>query len=264
MSSYEFKNMDDSYRKSIGLRCSDLFKIKCNLPQVNVKKRESICVNNLSFAYKDRKIFNDISFKAYTGEIIAICGHNGVGKTTLAQILCGLKKEKYGSIFFNNKKVTFRKRRNYVYFVMQDTDCSLFGDSVEEELLLNSKNKDKFEIENILREYNLFDKKDNHPASLSGGQKQRLSLAVSDVIDSDIIILDEPTSGLDYKNMTIISEHLKSLGLKGKTILIITHDYEFASMTCNKVLHFESSESIEMFDLNDDNFSSLYECLMSS
>ena len=97
---------------------------------------------------------------------------------------------------------------------------------------------------------------------MSGGQKQRLSLAVSDIIDSDILILDEPTSGLDYKNMCNISNHIRELSAKGKTILIITHDYEFAAMTCNKVLHFISSDKIEMFDLVN-NHKNLFDCFMS-
>ena len=64
--------------------------------------------------------------------------------------------------------------------------------------------------------YGLFEWKERHPATLSGGQKQRLTLAVSDWIDTPILILDEPTSGLDYKNMARISEHLKVTGSKRK------------------------------------------------
>ena len=97
--------------------------------------------------------------------------------------------------------------------------------------------------------------------TLSGGQKQRLTLAVSDWIDTPVLILDEPTSGLDFKNMMRISEHLKALAQKGKTILIITHDYEFAAMTCNRVLHFVDEGHVETFPLQE-NLSRLYSCLM--
>ncbi len=75
------------------------------------------------------------------------------------------------------------------------------------------------------------------------------------------MILDEPTSGLDYKNMVRISEHLKALAQKGKTILIITHDYEFAAMTCNRVLHFIDEGHAETFPLQG-SLPRLYSCLM--
>ena len=90
---------------------------------------------------------------------------------------------------------------------------------------------------------------DFHPATLSGGQKQRLTLAVSDWIDTPILILDEPTSGLDFQNMQRISDHLKSLTEKGKTILVITHDYEFAAMTCNRALYFSDRNHIDDFPI---------------
>ncbi len=168
----------------------------------------------------------------------------------MSNILCGIQKEKTGQVLYNGQEISKGKRKNFAYFVMQNTDCQLFGDSVEEELLLNGKRK--------LPEPGW---KDKHPATLSGGQKQRLTLAVSDWIDTPVLLLDEPTSGLDFKNMMRISEHLKALAQKGKTILIITHDYEFAAMTCNRVLHFVDEGHAETFPLQG-NLPRLYSCLM--
>lgn len=263
MTPKELMAINEDKRRKLGIRSSNLKKIIFNRPQLSINKLETLSVKDLSFYYKRGcYVFNNISFKAYAGNIIAICGRNGAGKTTLSKILCGIKKEKHGDILYSGKKLSYKKRKNNAYFVMQNTDCSLFGDSVENELRLNKKNADDKYIDKILMEYNLLAYKKNHPSSLSGGQKQRLSLAVSDVIDSDILILDEPTSGLDYKNMCNISNHIRELSAKGKTILIITHDYEFAAMTCNKVLHFISSDKIEMFDLTS-NQEKLLDCFMS-
>ncbi|MDO4295570.1 MAG: ATP-binding cassette domain-containing protein [bacterium] len=164
-------------------------------------------------------------------------------------------------MLYHGKEVPRNKRKNVAYFVMQNTDCQLFGDSVEEELLLNGKGSTKEQREELLKECGLLAWKDRHPATLSGGQKQRLTLAVSDWIDTPVLILDEPTSGLDFKNMVRISKHLKSLAQKGKTILIITHDYEFAAMTCNRVLHFRDAGRTETFPLQG-NLPRLYSCLM--
>ena len=119
---------------------------------------------------------------------------------------------------------------------MQNTDCQLFGEDVAEELKLNQKRLDEKEIETILKRYALWEYREQHPAALSGGQKQRLTLAVADIINPEIMILDEPTSGLDGENMRNISTHLIELAQQGKTLLVITHDYEFALSTCDRVL----------------------------
>ena len=128
-------------------------------------------------------------------------------------------------------------------------------------LKLKTKEEAEQSALKLLQRIGLEDKKDVYPSTLSGGQKQRLTLAVSDWIDTPVLILDEPTSGLDFKNMMRISEHLKALGQKGKTMLIITHDYEFAAMTCNRVLHFVDEGHVETFPLQE-NLSRLYSCLM--
>lgn len=219
-------------------------------------------VESLCFAYRKNPIFENLSFKAYSGDLIAIIGHNGVGKTTLSNILCGIKKEKAGKVLYYGKEVPRKKRKDFAYFVMQNTDCQLFGDSVTEELKLNKKNAEDRQIEELLKLYGLWDLRDSHPATLSGGQKQRLTLAVSDWIDTPILILDEPTSGLDFQNMQRISDHLKALAEKGKTILIITHDFEFAAMTCNRALHFSDKSHMEDFPLQG-NLDKLYSCLMA-
>lgn len=256
----EILSLSESERKAIGIRATNLKRIEMDIPE-RESKRESLSVHKLSFAYRKRTILEDISFKIYTGDVVAIIGHNGVGKTTLSNILCGIQKEKSGRILFDGKEIAPKKRKHVAYFVMQNTDCQLFGDSVAKELRLNRKQADEQQIEELLRTYDLLDWKDCHPATLSGGQKQRLALAVSDWIDTSILILDEPTSGLDFRNMQRVSKHLKSLTQKGKTILVITHDFEFAAMTCNRAIHFSDGRHTEEFSLQG-NLSKLYGCLM--
>lgn len=256
----ELLSMPEAKRKDIGIRAADLRHIEVDIPS-RKEKDVTLEVKGLAFSYRKHPVFHDISFQAYAGDLIAIIGHNGIGKTTLSNILCGMQKEKAGQILYSGKDVSKGRRKNFAYFVMQNTDCQLFGDSVEEELLLNGKGSTQEQRDDLLKMYGLFEWKERHPAILSGGQKQRLTLAVSDWIDTPILILDEPTSGLDYKNMVRISEHLKALAQKGKTILIITHDYEFAAMTCNRVLHFIDEGHAETFPLQG-SLPRLYSCLM--
>lgn len=260
-SAEELLQLSELERKAIGIRAAKLGRIEVTAP-VSTKQEETLSVNNLSFAYRKRPIFENLSFKAYAGDLIAIIGHNGVGKTTLSNVLCGIKKENAGKVLYCGKEVSRNRRKDFAYFVMQNTDCQLFGDSLAEELKLNRKNAEDGQIEELLKLYGLYEWRDFHPATLSGGQKQRLTLAVSDWIDTSVLILDEPTSGLDFRNMQRISEHLKLLAEKGKTILIITHDYEFAAMTCNRALHFSDGSHVEDFPLQG-NLEKLYSCLMA-
>lgn len=245
-------------RRVKGIRAADLSRVtaECVLEQ---RTADALSVENVSFSYHKRRIFSGLSFTAQTGACIAVVGHNGVGKTTLAHLLCGLSKEDSGQIRFRGAAVPPRRRKQQAYFVMQNTDCQLFGDSVADELLLNGASAEMCSA--LLDLYGLSKWHDAHPATLSGGQKQRLALAVSDLIQTPVLILDEPTSGLDYHNMQRISTHLKALAAQGRTLLIITHDYEFAAMTCDSVLHLQDGGACEQFPLAG-NLTRLYDVLM--
>ena len=179
----ELLSMPEAKRKDIGIRAADLRHIEVDIPS-RKEKDVTLEVKGLAFSYRKHPVFHDISFQAYAGDLIAIIGHNGIGKTTLSNILCGMQKEKAGQILYSGKDVSKGRRKNFAYFVMQNTDCQLFGDSVEEELLLNGKGSTQEQRDDLLKMYGLFEWKERHPAILSGGQKQRLTLAVSDWIDT--------------------------------------------------------------------------------
>ena len=217
---------------SLGLRSNNIASLSAKRSK-NKEMKPTISISNLSFAYKKNKILENLNWIIGKGEIIALVGENGVGKTTIARLLCGLIKEKSGMIEFAGSEIKKRKRMKKAYYVMQDTDCQLFTESVSEEL--TSGTEDNSNIDEILKKYMLLDYKARHPASLSGGQKQRLTLAVAEIIDRDILILDEPTSGLDGANMRRIAGIIKELSEQGKTIIVITHDYEFILSCCSRV-----------------------------
>ena len=205
----EFRALADSERIRLGLRCFTLDNEKDEVP---TKCNSGILeIDNLSVSYKNRTIFSNASFAAARGDIIAVTGRNGSGKSAFLRVLCGLMKEKAGRIVFDGKPYPYKKRRELCYMTMQDVVHQLFSDSVWEEFSLLNKTVDEQEITKILRRLDLLDYKDKHPMTLSGGQKQRLALAVATLANKDIMIFDEPTSGLDYGNMIKVCELIKEL-----------------------------------------------------
>jgi energy-coupling factor transport system ATP-binding protein len=207
---------------------------------------ETFRISELSFGYKRKKedgnpkenVLQNISMSANKGEIIALIGDNGAGKTTLAKVCCGLLKGKSGSVVLNGRSLRPGKRPGNIYFVMQDSDYQLFGDSVFNEGMIGKrKNNDlNAKVEKTLKELSLWEEREKHPAALSRGQKQRLTIAGALMTDSRVVFFDEPTSGLDRDSMIRVSKQLKMLSEQGRIVFVITHDFEFVTETCQRVV----------------------------
>ena len=174
--------------------------------------------------------------------IIAMIGNNGAGKTTFAKCFTGLTKKTKGTITFNGVSLTRKRRIKDSYLVMQDVNCQLFTESVEDELELGLKGKYQAEVDEVLKEMDLERFKESHPHSLSGGQKQRVAIGASLLTNKNIIFLDEPTSGLDYFHMKQTAENIKKLSDSGKLVFVITHDPEFIQQCCNYLVFLNNGE----------------------
>ena len=130
--------------------------------------------------------------------------------------------------------------------IMQDVNHQLFTESVLDEVMLSMTDRkmDKEEKEakakEILDKLSLSDYCDVHPMALSGGQKQRTAIASGIASSKPIIIFDEPTSGLDLNHMYRVADLIKELKRIGKTVLIITHDYEFILKCCDYVIQLDN------------------------
>ncbi|GAA0060158.1 MULTISPECIES: ABC transporter ATP-binding protein [Bacillota] len=245
-----------------GLRLFDLSSIKKPDHSYKTIGTEEILyeVENLTVRLGGRKIIEDISIKVDSENcgIVGIIGKNGVGKTTLAKVLCGIIKSKNGKVTLNGKKLSTRECLKTSYFVMQDADYQLFTESVHDEMLLGKKSsKDLNEkIEKSLKELNLDACINQHPMSLSGGQKQRVSIAIATIDEAKIVFFDEPTSGLDGENMRHVSQILKEIS-REKIIFIISHDIEFIANTCERVLCLHEGKVFDDFILGHENLSKL-------
>ncbi len=198
-------------------------------PKIQENKEDSrICFDHFYFAYEPHQPIIDIpSLEIKEGQITALVGKNGRGKTTFLRCLCGLERKCQGIMRYQGKAYNRRQRLKKMYLVMQDVNHQLFTESVLEEVLISMKVEDHQVAQSLLTQFDLWDYRERHPSSLSGGQKQRLAVATALASERNILAFDEPTSGLDYYHMLQIAKVMKSLKAMGRTIIVVTHDWEF-------------------------------------
>ena len=198
-----------------------------------------ITLRNFHFAYHgEKKNIVDIPIlQIAAGQITAIVGANGAGKTSFLNCLCGLEKRCKGTLEYEGKLYDSKSRKKLCFMVMQDTGNQLFTESVLDEVLISLKKGTANEKETameIIRNLDLADFADRHPQSLSGGQKQRLAIACALASGRDLLLLDEPTSGLDYAHRKETAALLEKLRSMGTTILVVTHDSELIRSCCTR------------------------------
>ena len=198
-----------------------------------------ITLRNFHFAYHgEKKNIVDIPMlQIAAGQITAIVGANGAGKTSFLNCLCGLEKRCKGTLEYEGKLYDSKSRKKLCFMVMQDTGNQLFTESVLDEVLISLKKGTANEKETameIIRNLDLADFADRHPQSLSGGQKQRLAIACALASGRELLLLDEPTSGLDYAHMKETAALLEKLRSMGTTILVVTHDSELIRACCTR------------------------------
>jgi ABC-type multidrug transport system fused ATPase/permease subunit len=194
---------------------------------------KEISFNNVSFKYNQEQVLENISFKIKKGETVAIVGHSGAGKSTIADLLIRFYDVVEGSINIDNvnvKKINLSQLRNLMGVVTQDSilfndtviNNIAFGVEIENSQVLESAkmaNADEF-IQNLDEKYETFIGDAGN--KLSGGEKQRLSIARAIYKNPEILILDEATSSLDTKSEKAVQEALNRL-MKNRTSLVIAH-----------------------------------------
>ena len=225
----QFSTLSERERISMGLRT--LKETRITIPECTAVKGE-LCLERICSRYTKQ----EISFVASSGDVIGIVGKNGVGKTTLCKIICGLLKEQSGTVSYQGKKLTRRQRQRLCTMVMQDVNHQLFTDSVVDECELAAPEASKEKIDKLLQGSDLLPYKEVHPAVLSGGQRQRLAVCQAVLSGKKVVIFDEPTSGLDYTHMMQTGEIIQKLSHEGYIVLVITHDYEFLNLVCHSVI----------------------------
>ena len=211
-------------------------------------------VRDLHFSYNDEKhALNGVDVKIYDGEKIAVLGSNGAGKSTFFLSINGVLKPHAGEVIYRGEKIT-KKRLNHlrknVGIVFQDADNQIIASTVMSEVAFGPMNL-KLPREEVLRRVdkaldymNITEFRDRPPHYLSGGEKKRVSIADIIAMESEVIIFDEPTAALDPLNAQMLEEVLRKMGEEGRTILISTHDVDFAYRWAERVLVFHQGKII--------------------
>ena len=192
-------------------------------------------ISDLSFTYEktNKRTLNDISVSINKGEMVAIVGTNGAGKSTFSKVICGMETQDHGTIMFDGldfATLSIKERAEHVGYVMQNPNQMISNVMIFDEVAMGLRlrgvpeDEVKTRVEKALDICGLYKMRNWPISALSYGQKKRVTICSILVLEPDMMILDEPTAGQDYRNYTKIMEFLKGLNERGITIVMITHD----------------------------------------
>ncbi|ROR28325.1 cobalt/nickel transport system ATP-binding protein [Mobilisporobacter senegalensis] len=217
-------------------------------------KQPILKITDLSYSYDNHeKILKDVNLDIFEREKIAVLGANGSGKSTFFLNINGVLIHETGDIYYRDTKIDKKNRnelRKRVGIVFQDADNQIIASTVLAEVsfgpmnLKLSKEKVKEQVYEALDYMNLIGFEERPPHYLSGGEKKRVSIADIIAMKPEVIIFDEPTASLDPLNQQMLEEVLKKLEKEGKTVLISTHDVDFAYRWAERILVFSKGEII--------------------
>jgi len=207
-----------------------------------------LTLKNVSKEYNKISVLSNVNLIVKSGEMIAVMGESGKGKTTLLNII-GLISDKSGgdiTIYdYNNPRINSKEsmllRRNKIGYLFQN-----YGLIDDESVLWNlklaltykkmSKKEKNDKIDNLLNEFNILKLKNKKVYQLSGGEQQRIALIRLILQESNLILADEPTGSLDEENRNFVISVLKKLNDGGKTIIIVTHD-SYVGSQCERIVN---------------------------
>lgn len=211
-------------------------------------KEPILSVRDLHYVYGNGQVALDgVSVDINEGEKIAVIGSNGAGKSTFFLNMNGVLTPESGKITYRgtviNKK-NLKELRKSIGIVFQDADNQIIASTVRAEVGFGPMNlklpKEEVikRVDEALTYMNILDFKDRPPHYLSGGEKKKVTIADIIAMKSEIIIFDEPTASLDPLNAQMLEEVLLKLGMEGKTMLISTHDVDFAYRWAERAIVF--------------------------
>ena len=213
-------------------------------------------INQLSKYFHGKQVLHSIDLEIKEGEIVTIIGPSGSGKSTLLRCMNLLEVPEAGEVLFEgtnllDPKTNLNEIREHIGMVFQNFNLfsnKTVGENITLALKLLKKMDDQSAKEiafNLLTRVGLADKIDVYPSKLSGGQKQRVAIARSLALNPKLMLFDEPTSALDPEMVKEVLDVMKELGEGGMTMVIVTHEMQFARAVADRVVFLDDGKIIE-------------------
>ncbi|BCU51533.1 ABC transporter [Staphylococcus auricularis] len=246
-----FNRLPQTAVAQLGLRATDLRALQPS-SHTDQSNHDGLSIKGLKYRYHRRApwVLDIDELHIARGQVTALIGHNGAGKSTFARCLTGVLHPNHGRIMFDQQVLSNKERLKRIYMVFQEVSHQLFTESVEEELLLSQPGMNSDEIKTELEKHQLASLQQQHPIALSGGEQQRLAVASAMVADREVLIFDEPSSGLDGARMREMSQQLNELAAAGYTVILITHDYELLLNCVDQIAELEQGSVVAQYALN--------------
>lgn len=217
---------------------------------------EIVSVKNLCKRYDELTVLDNISFSVKKGEVVVIVGPSGCGKSTLLRCLNGLEEIQDGRIFLDGDKIETNRNKNNglcekIGMVFQSYDLfphkTILQNITLAPILVKKRKRKEVEEEALalLERVGLSSKKDSYPRQLSGGQKQRVAIVRALIMHPEVLLLDEITAALDPEMVREVLDVVLNLAREGRTMLIVTHEMQFARAVADRMLFLEGGKIVE-------------------
>ena len=213
-----------------------------------------IRIENIDFGYSDEiKALNNISLAIHQGERVALIGHNGSGKTSLAKHLNGLLRPSEGKVWIgdqNTEDMSVASLAHRVALLFQNPDDQISKRRVWDEVAFGPKNlrypKNRIDnlVEASLSLFELLPLKNYNPYDLGYSERKKVALASIIAMDTPVVVLDEPTAGMDPHEIGLLTGALDKLQQEKKTVIIISHDMDFVAEQISRVICLKNGRKV--------------------
>ena len=208
-----------------------------------------INVRNVYKSYGEKKVLKNVSFEINKGEVAAIIGPNGTGKTTMMEIMMTLRKADNGEIEIMGKNISEERSidtiRSELGVIFQEGGMYNYMKLKEAlDLFASFYNVSKDKVKHLIEEFDLEPYMNTKYHKMSGGWKQRFLLAIAFLHDPELLFLDEPTTGLDPKAAQTLWNNIKGTKDENRTIVLTTHSMEEIERYCDRVIVLKAGEVV--------------------